>query len=69
MSAKVRVMDAGHRERKALLGVWDSEPWKCPFWKWLEDVMYDPDRDEFIWPDGRVVTVQEAMQRGTGREP
>ena len=63
MSNIVKVIDAGHRERMALIAVWDSEPQSAPLWKWFEDVKYDASRDEFIWPSGRTMTLQEALQK------
>ena len=55
----VKVLDAGHRERQALLTVFNAAPWTKPFWQWLEEVQYDVSRDEFIFPGGATMPVQK----------
>jgi len=64
-----KVLDAGHRERQALLRLWDSLPTSrvsrlatddyMPFWLYLSKVDYDPVTDTFTLPDGTKKTVEE----------
>lgn len=65
----VEVLNAGHRERQALLRLWDSLPCSeprqiigvehIPFWRYLSLVDYDPKTDTFTLPDGSKKTVEE----------
>lgn len=68
MSTNVKVQDAGHRERQALLALWkktfDNKLARHghPFWDWLERVEWDPQADTFILPDGTTKTVLECIE-------
>lgn len=70
------VLDAGHRERQALLKYWHHEYEQSvgqsymPFWKMLEETSYDPYADSFLMPDKkRVVTVEYCNQLGSVAPP
>lgn len=56
----MKVLDAGARERAALLELHRRDNPVTPFWRWLEIVEYDPATDAFTFPTGRIVTVQRA---------
>lgn len=66
---EVLAMNAGHRERAALLLYWNREVdagrivgLQMPFWKYIETVRYDARYDHFILPDAVVVTVATCNQ-------
>lgn len=68
----VEVLNAGHRERQALLKFHDHAfPIKrvndrpvfplgyVPFWKYMSLVDYNPITDAFTLPDGTTISVEE----------
>ncbi len=65
---EVLVLNAGHRERQALLAFWSKKVdegmsnIQMPFWRYLEVVKYDARNDDFVLPDGERVTVQACNQ-------
>ncbi len=68
MGEAIKVQDAGHRERQALLALWKKtfdnklDRHSTPFWAWLERVEWNPDGDYFVLPDGQHKTVLECIQ-------
>ncbi len=65
--AVTSVLDAGHRERQALLKFWGQEnDFGMPFQEMLLRTSYDPHADAFLMPDkNRVATVEYCSQLGS----
>jgi hypothetical protein len=61
----IAVLNAGHRERQALLAWWKknvTDNIAMPYWKQLEKTEYDAISDCFFLPQGGVTTVTECIQ-------
>ena len=54
----MKLLDSGHRERQFGLALWKRLSLKMPFWKFLEDVTYDPYTDMLVLPDGTQYPVE-----------
>jgi hypothetical protein len=61
----VKVLDAGHRERQALLAWWKKNVTDHSFMWQLEQTDYDPRSDAFKIPQtGRIISVTACIQLG-----
>jgi hypothetical protein len=59
----VKALDAGHRERQALLSWWKKNAAEVHSFMWqLEQTDYDPKQDRFKLPQGGSITVTECIQ-------
>lgn len=61
----IKALDAGHRERQALLVWWKKnviDNIAMPFWKQLEMTEYDHGGDSFVLPQGGSISVTDCIR-------